>query len=228
MYLLEWRLYIGIGVVVLFLMAAVIIYRKYDRDWSAMVTGLVLATLLLVWCTETFIAHRPMTLSRYLIGISPLVYIGIWLGLEKMGQTGSALKIVLMSVVISFWGFYAVSRARIDPGLARYAEYIRGNSSTNEIVVHTDTFFYLPLKYYYLPDRQNYLAYIPTRHDYAFLDTDIPEIGHHLLRTRADFDKYLSATFMLVDPANVLSKEQITTVGKKEFINYWETRYQRR
>jgi hypothetical protein len=94
--------------------------------------------------------------------------------------------------------------------------------------VHTDTFFYLPMKYYYLPDRQNYLAYIPTRHDYAFLDIDIPEIGHHMLRGRGDYDKYLSANIILVDPSNVLSKEQCVRVGKKAFIDYWEKKYKTR
>ncbi len=98
---------------------------------------------------EKFVNHH-FSVVRYFIIISPFVYILIsYVLTEKFKKFGAGIVICIFSV--SFIIFNLV-RMQIDPHFARLSTAIRKSTPSESILLHTETYWYFPLKYFYLPE----------------------------------------------------------------------------
>ena|GEM_PF-1771407 len=106
-----------------------------------------------------FLVHRALTQARYLIFISPFLYLWLALTVSRLGRrTGAVGKAVLAAVILAGSLGYAAGGRFVDPRLQGLSERIRQDPDKRDPVVYLDPFYYLPMRHYYLPERAHYLV----------------------------------------------------------------------
>ncbi len=107
---------------------------------------------------EIFSGH-PATQARYLIFVSPFLYILLaWTLEQPLKGVGKYARIACAVVFASGTIGYFAGGLYVDPHLRDLAEAIRRTTGADDVVVYLDPYWYLPMRYYYLPERTNRLA----------------------------------------------------------------------
>jgi len=102
---------------------------------------------------------RPMTQARYLIAVSPFLYILLALTLERpLNALGKILRVACVSIFLVGAIGYHVGGYYADPHLANLKKTLEQNTDKHDVIVYLDPFYYLPMRYYYLPERTHRMA----------------------------------------------------------------------
>ncbi len=118
-------------------------------QWAVPLLGLRLAE---------FLVHRALTQARYLIFISPFLYLWLALTVSRLGRAAAVLRAVLAAVMaVGLIGYFAGGRY-VDPRLKGLSEWIRQDPDKRDPIIYLDPFYYLPMRHYYLPERAHYLV----------------------------------------------------------------------
>src|ERR1019366_604334 len=100
----------------------------------------------------------PATQARYLIFVSPFLYILLaWTLEQPLKGVGKYARIACAVVFASGTIGYFAGGLYVDPHLRDLAEAIRRTTGADDVVVYLDPYWYLPMRYYYLPERTNRL-----------------------------------------------------------------------
>lgn len=101
---------------------------------------------------------RPVAQARYLIFLSPFLYIWLTLVVESLPVRAAAwARAGLLALFFLGSAGYFASRRYVDPRLSALSGRLR-QEAAGLPVVHLDAYYYTPLRYYYLPERRHYLA----------------------------------------------------------------------
>lgn len=97
----------------------------------------------------------PVTDQRYVIILSPFAYL---LAARSIGSFPGRLRearwLVLGVMTAGLAGYYA-SNHYLDTRLAVMAKYISEKSAASDPLVYLDQYYFLPMRYYYLPERRH-------------------------------------------------------------------------
>jgi hypothetical protein len=119
-------------------------------QWCIPLIGLRLAELIL---------GRALTQTRYLIFISPFLYLWLALTAASLGRRLSiVIRAMLMIVVATGTLGYFASTRYADPHLAALKGQICLDTDKRTPVLYLDPFYYLPMRHYYLPERPHFLV----------------------------------------------------------------------
>ena len=100
----------------------------------------------------------PMTQARYLAGLSPYYFLLAGRALGALPRRlALASKASLACVLIAGAAGYFASGRYVDPRLGFAARAIRATVDPRTVIVHLDSYNYLPMRCYYLPERAHYL-----------------------------------------------------------------------
>lgn len=111
--------------------------------------------ILLIVLAELLVG-RPITQARYFIPLSPFAYLLAARALTAPGRGTSAARLSFTAVVVAGVVGYFASARLVDPRLDALAAAIR-RSSPDLPVVYVENYYYLPMRYYYMPERRNLL-----------------------------------------------------------------------
>jgi hypothetical protein len=151
---------VGAGVLSLCAVAAA---RLVRRDGAADERS---ALDFLLWHAAAFVAlvaaaellcGRPVTQARYFAPIAPFLFLLAALVLSRSGRPAAAARLTLEALVVAGAVGYFFSARIIDPRLARMAAEIR-RTDRRMPLVYLETYYYLSMRYYYLPERPHFLV----------------------------------------------------------------------
>lgn len=120
----------------------------------------------LLWHAAVFIAltaaaevllGRPVTQARYFAPIAPILYLLMALEVSRRGRAAGAARWSLGALVLAGAVGYFFSGLVVDPRLAVLAESIR-RTDRRLPLVYLDTYYYLPMRTYYLRERPHFLV----------------------------------------------------------------------
>ena len=95
---------------------------------------------------------KPMTQARYLVCLSPWLYLLVAELADGGGAWRRALRLGFAALVLAgAVGHYACA-ALIDPRLGELSLRLRAAGRPGDVVVHLNQFYYVPLRYHYLPE----------------------------------------------------------------------------
>jgi uncharacterized membrane protein len=100
---------------------------------------------------------RPITQARYFIPLSPFVFLLAARTLSSPGRATSVLRLAFEAVVVAGAIGYFASGRLVDPRLDGLAASIR-RADPRLPVVYVTNYYYLPMRYYYLTERGNFLV----------------------------------------------------------------------
>jgi hypothetical protein len=103
------------------------------------------------------VVGRPITQARYFIPLSPLAYLLAARALTAPGRWMSAARLSFEAVAVAGVAGYFASGRLVDPRLDSLAAAIRRGSGANVPVVYVENYDYLPMRVYYMPERENLL-----------------------------------------------------------------------
>lgn len=198
----------GLGVAVLVLLAAgAALFRGRLGDGAAFAAVQLAAAFLGVRALEWTI-HRPVTQARYLIGVSPFLYILLAAVFERGARgVGRFLRGPAAAVLSAGTFFYFVGGLVVDPHLALMAESLR-RLDTRVPIVHLDPYYYLPMRYYYLPERVHRMA----GPDYKVLNWEaLPGYRAYLTPEELKRQKVCA----VIDPRHILSEKVLAAASGK-------------
>jgi|CXWL01.1.fsa_nt_gi uncharacterized membrane protein len=121
----------------------------------------IVTILAMVKLAEMFIG-RPITQPRYLVALSPLMYVSIaqFVGEIRLPAPFGHIHWgkILIGILVSAGtvGYFACG-VLIDPRLAKMSAAISGLADKDTPVIHLYNYYYPPLRYYYLPERRHLL-----------------------------------------------------------------------
>lgn len=102
------------------------------------------------------IVGRPIAQARYFIPLSPCAYLLAAGALSAPGLRASAARLAFEAVAVAgVFGYFASGRL-VDPHLDALAASIRAVPGLP--VVYAEKYYYLPMRAYYLPERENLLV----------------------------------------------------------------------
>jgi mannosyltransferase len=162
------------------LLALAIRARTEDRRAFGFCATHVAAAVALVAAVELW-SGRPVTQARYFTPLSPVLILFAALGAGR-GRLRLAAGIVAAAGVAG----YFFSALTVDPRLDLLAAAIRRSSDASVPIVHIGTYYYLPLRVYYLPERRNLIiSKAAVGMDYAGMapypgvikESDLPALG---------------------------------------------------
>ncbi len=130
--------------------------RGEDRKTFRFAAIHVAAALGLVTAVELW-SGRPVTQARYFAPLSPVLLLLAAAGTAGSGLAGRLSRVGAGVVVLAGTAGYFFSALNVDPRLGNLAALIRRSSDAGVPVVHLGTYYYLPLRVYYLPERRNLL-----------------------------------------------------------------------
>lgn len=149
--------------------------RAFDFALTHVVTAFAVVVFVELW------TGRPVTQARYFAPISPMLLMLAALGARR-GWTRIAAGVVLTAGVAG----YFFSAVMVDPKFGAIAAHIRRSSDSSVPVVYLGTYYYLPMRVYYMPERKHYLvASVAAGMDYRGMppypgvieDKDLPGLG---------------------------------------------------
>lgn len=114
------------------------------------------AFVILVAAAE-LLCGRPVTQARYFAPMAPFLFLLVALVLSRPGRPAQAARPALEALVAVGAVGYFVSGWIIDPHLDRLAAAIR-STDRRLPVVYLETYYYTPLRYYYLPERTHIIV----------------------------------------------------------------------
>ena len=147
-----------------------------------------------------WLLDHPHLQGRYLLGISPFVFLLIGLDLREL-PIRSLAHGLFAAVMLAGTVVQLALRSYADPRFAQTAESIRRAVPPDTWVVHTTPYWYLPLSRYYSRDRDHFLL-VEESHPDDFLcdpllhNRIVHSLQDPLLRGRA---------LLIVDPSHKLS-----------------------
>lgn len=147
--------------------AVVIAAAAIKRDGSSRAVG-----FFLTYAATAFIGLRslewalatPLTQARYLLFLSPLFFCALAESLDRCARPlRMSLSCALAGLVLMGTASYYFSIVTLDPHLGGLAKRVRALPGRPPIV-HLHSFYYLPLRYYYLPEYRHFLISSQTAH----------------------------------------------------------------
>ncbi|MDE2143664.1 MAG: glycosyltransferase family 39 protein, partial [Elusimicrobia bacterium] len=112
--------------------------------------------LALIMIAELMVG-RPITQARYFFALSPWAYLLAAFVFSSARRAMFAPRLLLEAVLAAgVVGYFASSRI-VDPRFEALAAAIRRGSTGRDPVVYIETYYYLPMRLYYLPERANFL-----------------------------------------------------------------------
>lgn len=114
------------------------------------------AFMALVAAAELF-CGRPVTQARYFAPTAPFLFMLAALTLSRRGRTATAARWLLAAVVAIGAVGYHFSGLVVDPRLGGLAAAVRGTDRRLPLV-YLDTYYYLPMRNYYLVERPHFLV----------------------------------------------------------------------
>lgn len=180
--------------------------RRSDPDAALWASSAVLVPFAVSWAAEA-VLRRPLTEARYFAVCHPPLYAllawalasippGLGARAARWG-TGLALGLGLAG--------RSAAVGALDPKLARLAAAVRAAGGSAPLV-HLSSFYYLPLRLYYLPERRHFLRTLPEDLDWDGL----PGPGAGL---PADLDP-LGGEFLFVDPEREKGRGRVFSGGR--------------
>lgn len=151
---------IGAFVLALAALAAARLVRREDDEPE------LRALDFLLWHAAVFVAltaaaelflGRPVTQARYFAPIAPILYLLAALEVSRRGRAASAARRTLGALVLAGAVGYFISGLVVDPRLGGLADSIR-RTDRRLPLVYLDTYYYLPMRGYYLPERPHFLV----------------------------------------------------------------------
>jgi uncharacterized membrane protein len=161
-----------------------------------------------------FLTGNSFTMPRYWIFMTPFYYMILAAAVENLnGWKRSAARITLMTAVLGALGAFYILKAKIDPFFAAAARGIAQSIQPGGLVLHTSAYWYMPMKYYYAPDRRHCLIASP-REENGFLATGwLPD--HCVIRTLAD-PALQAGSLLLLDPYRTVTGKLMSPVSRIE------------
>jgi uncharacterized membrane protein len=104
------------------------------------------------------VVGRPMTQARYFLPLSPFAFLLAASALTSPSRWTRAPRLALEAVAAAGVAGYFASGFIVDPKLDALAAAIRRGSDRRMPVVYVETYYYLPMRAYYLPERVNLLV----------------------------------------------------------------------
>ena len=98
-----------------------------------------------------------MTQARYFAPVAPFLYLLAALTLSRPGRAAAAARWTLGAVVVAGALGYFFSGLVVDPRLGGLAAAVRGTDRRLPLV-YLDTYYYLPMRNYYLTERPHFLV----------------------------------------------------------------------
>jgi uncharacterized membrane protein len=106
-----------------------------------------------------FALQRAATQARYLIFISPFLYMALSAVIDRASSgRGRFLRLPCVLVVIAGTALYFAGAVNVDPHLAGVAKKLRRTTDSRDPIVYLDPYFYLPMRYYYLTERAQHMV----------------------------------------------------------------------
>jgi uncharacterized membrane protein len=127
-----------------------------QRRAAAFVLWHLAVPLALIALAE-FAVGRPVTQARYFAPFSAFFYMAAALALAGDGVARRAARLALVATVLSGTAAYFASVRLIDPRLEALSASIRRATPPDLPLVYTETYYYLPMRAYYMPERRHYL-----------------------------------------------------------------------
>ncbi|MCM2304021.1 MAG: glycosyltransferase family 39 protein [Elusimicrobia bacterium] len=104
-----------------------------------------------------FVCGRPVTQARYFAPVAPFLYLLAALELSRGGRAAAAGRRALGALVVAGTAGYFISGLVVDPRLGALAATVRGTDRRLPLV-YLDTYYYLPMRNYYLLERPHFLV----------------------------------------------------------------------
>ncbi len=140
--------------------AARVFSRRADeaerRALAFSLTHLALPILLVAFAELA--VGRPVTQARYFFPLSPFAFLLAASALSVPGRWTRMPRLALEAAAAAGVAGYFASGAIVDPRLDALAASIRRGSDRRMPVVYAETYYYLPMRVYYLPERVNLLV----------------------------------------------------------------------
>jgi len=112
------------------------------------------APLIMVRAAE-WALQRPMTQPRYFVALSPFLYILIALSADEL-RSRWARRVIMALALCGAFAYHLVGHV-VDPRLEEMGRHLRSLTRPGDVVVHLQPYYYLSLRYRYLPDREHRL-----------------------------------------------------------------------
>ncbi|MFI5362204.1 MAG: hypothetical protein ACHQ49_09565, partial [Elusimicrobiota bacterium] len=123
--------------------------RDYAIWHAAGFVGLVFAAEL--------VAGRPVTQARYFVPLTPYLFLLVARALSRPGSLSAAARVAAeILVVAGTFGYFAAGLI-VDPRLGALAASLR-RVDRRLPVVYLETYYYLPMRFYYMPERAHFLV----------------------------------------------------------------------
>jgi uncharacterized membrane protein len=104
------------------------------------------------------VVGRPITQARYFIPFSPFAFMIAAVVLSSTSRWARAPRLLFEAVVAAGAAGYFASGLIVDPRLDALADQIRRASDRRMPVAYVETYYYLPMRAYYLPERVHLLV----------------------------------------------------------------------
>jgi hypothetical protein len=127
-----------------------------EREAQTFLLWHAAAFAILVAAAE-LLCGRPITQARYFAPMAPFLFLLVALVLSRPGRPIQAARLALEALVAVGAIGYFVSGRLIDPRLDRLAAVIR-STDRRLPVVYLETYYYTPMRYYYLPERTHVIV----------------------------------------------------------------------
>lgn len=160
----RWLRWIGLLYLALLAVAGFSFFRRERDSGARNRAGYLLFQLVagLVGLRLLEMISGPRTQARYLIYLTPHVFLltALWLGDTSRAAWGNlgrrAARVLLCATLGAGTIGYFVSGEIVDPHLAEMSRAL-AQADARLPIIHLQEYYYLPLRYYYLPDRTHRL-----------------------------------------------------------------------
>jgi hypothetical protein len=110
----------------------------------------------LVFAAE-LVCERPVTQARYFAPVAPYLLLLVALMLTRRGRPAAFARVACEALAVVGVVGYFVSGLVVDPRLDYKAAVIR-RTDRRYPLVYLETYYYLPMRYYYLSERPHFLV----------------------------------------------------------------------
>lgn len=196
-------------------------FQNNERKKFIQLLVLIGVPFISMWIAS-FLLGKSIFQLRYFIIITPFVYIAIANFLHMPFNIKILIPKALINALLVFFCFiYFWQRISLDPHFYLYEKKIRNLHKHGEIIIHTEPWHYLPLRYYYAKDLNHYLLILYDKNFYDFLLHNNNSIQHFSIEKPDDLLLFSGSWIIIVDPLNKFEIEKVAKVKKEEFMQKW-------
>lgn len=213
---------IGVFVMILISIGIWFFYKKREYKKAVVVASMILFPLIFMFAISKAI-NISLLKPRYLIIVTPFIYIAVAHSLTMDFVKKIIIpRVMIIAILIFYCPMYYMSRLNVDSRLDKYDLIIRELYQPEDIILHTEMWHYLPLRYYYTKDLKHSLLILKDRSSYLFLKEDSSLIDHSVIETPEQLQNLANKYIILVDPLKRFNMRRIIRIEKENVVVRWD------